>query len=135
MRVSITMTLIKTQNAMRRDSRDAGKRNSSFTAITSSPESFGGSQSKLKISGHQQRWPGPLPGAILIPPALLVVADFLFPKIRIICARFQAICRLDNYNCHFLTTRFQIKSDRGLSFFKDRAFKRWRRWRSNCANM
>jgi hypothetical protein len=34
---------------MRRDSRDAGKRNSSFTAITSSPESFGGSQSKLKI--------------------------------------------------------------------------------------
>jgi len=34
----------------------------------------------LKISGHQQRWPGPLPGAILIPPALLVVADFLFPK-------------------------------------------------------
>jgi len=31
---------------------------------------------KLKISGHQQRWPRPLPGAILIPPALLVVADF-----------------------------------------------------------
>jgi hypothetical protein len=31
----------------------------------------------LKISGHQQRWPRPLPGAILIPPALLVVADFL----------------------------------------------------------
>jgi hypothetical protein len=31
----------------------------------------------LKISGHQQRWPGPLPGAILIPPALLVVADWL----------------------------------------------------------
>jgi hypothetical protein len=30
----------------------------------------------LKISGHQQRWPWPLPGAILIPPALLVVADF-----------------------------------------------------------
>jgi len=30
----------------------------------------------LKISGHQQRWPQPLPGAILIPPALLVVADF-----------------------------------------------------------
>jgi hypothetical protein len=30
----------------------------------------------LKISGHQQRWPRPLPGAILIPPALLVVADF-----------------------------------------------------------
>jgi hypothetical protein len=29
----------------------------------------------LKISGHQQRWPRPLPGAILIPPALLVVAD------------------------------------------------------------
>jgi hypothetical protein len=49
MRVSITMTLIKTQNTMRLDSRDAGKRNSSFTAITSSPESFGGFQSKLKI--------------------------------------------------------------------------------------
>jgi len=31
----------------------------------------------LKISGHQQRWPRPLPGAILIPPALLVVADLL----------------------------------------------------------
>ena len=30
----------------------------------------------LKISGHQQRWPRPLPGAILIPSALLVVADF-----------------------------------------------------------
>jgi hypothetical protein len=30
-----------------------------------------------KISGHQQRWPGPLPGAIIIPLALLVVADFL----------------------------------------------------------
>jgi hypothetical protein len=29
----------------------------------------------LKISGHQQRWPRPFPGAILIPPALLVVAD------------------------------------------------------------
>ena len=28
-----------------------------------------------KISGHQQRWPRPLPGAILIPPAPLVVAD------------------------------------------------------------
>jgi len=31
----------------------------------------------LKISGHQQRWPRPLPGAILIPPALLVVADLI----------------------------------------------------------
>jgi hypothetical protein len=31
----------------------------------------------LKISGHQQRWPGSLPGAILIPPALLVVADLI----------------------------------------------------------
>jgi len=31
----------------------------------------------LKISGHQQRWPRPLPGVILIPPALLVVADFV----------------------------------------------------------
>jgi len=30
----------------------------------------------FKISGHQQRWPRPLPGAILIPPTLLVVADF-----------------------------------------------------------
>jgi hypothetical protein len=39
------MTLIKTQNAMRRDSRDAGKRNNSFNDITSSPESF----SKLSI--------------------------------------------------------------------------------------
>jgi len=29
----------------------------------------------LKISGPQQRWLRPLPGAILIPPALLVVAD------------------------------------------------------------
>jgi len=29
-----------------------------------------------KISDHQQRWPRPLSGAILIPPALLVVADF-----------------------------------------------------------
>jgi len=29
----------------------------------------------VKISGHQQRWPRPLPGAILIPPALLGVAD------------------------------------------------------------
>jgi hypothetical protein len=33
-----------------------------------------------KISGHQQRMPGPLPGAILIPPALLVVADFMLLK-------------------------------------------------------
>jgi len=31
----------------------------------------------VKISGHQQRWPGSLPGAILIPPALLVVADLI----------------------------------------------------------
>jgi hypothetical protein len=30
----------------------------------------------LKISGHQQRWPRPLPGALLMPPALLVVADW-----------------------------------------------------------
>jgi hypothetical protein len=30
----------------------------------------------LKISGHQQRWPRPLPGAILIPPAPQVVADY-----------------------------------------------------------
>ena len=30
----------------------------------------------LKISGPQQGWPRPLPGAILIPPALLLVADF-----------------------------------------------------------
>jgi hypothetical protein len=39
----------------------------------------------LKISGHQQRWLRPLPGAILIPPALLVVADcrVLNPGIRI----------------------------------------------------
>jgi hypothetical protein len=28
-----------------------------------------------KISGHQQKWPRPLPGAILIPSALLVAAD------------------------------------------------------------
>ena len=27
------------------------------------------------IFDHQQRWSRPLPGAILIPPALLVVAD------------------------------------------------------------
>jgi hypothetical protein len=32
-------------------------------------------QKFLKISGHQLRWPRPLPGAIFIPPALLVVAD------------------------------------------------------------
>ena len=30
-----------------------------------------------KISGHQQRWPRSLPGAIFIPPVLLVVADLL----------------------------------------------------------
>jgi len=30
----------------------------------------------LKISGHQQRWPRLFPGVILIPPALLVVADW-----------------------------------------------------------
>jgi hypothetical protein len=29
----------------------------------------------LKISGHQQMWLRPLLGAIIIPPALLVVAD------------------------------------------------------------
>ena len=29
------------------------------------------------ISGHQQRWPRSLSGAILMPPALLVVADYL----------------------------------------------------------
>jgi hypothetical protein len=29
----------------------------------------------IKISGHQQRWTRHLPGAILIPQALLVVAD------------------------------------------------------------
>ena len=29
----------------------------------------------LKISGHQQRWLRPLLWTILIPPALLVVAD------------------------------------------------------------
>ena len=33
----------------------------------------------LKTSGHQQRWPQPLPGAILIPPALLVAADLGYP--------------------------------------------------------
>jgi hypothetical protein len=37
---------------MRRDSRDAGKRNSSFSDITSSPESF--SKLSIKISDHQQ---------------------------------------------------------------------------------
>ena len=35
----------------------------------------------LKISGYQQRWPRPLPGAILIPPALLVAADLLMTLI------------------------------------------------------
>jgi hypothetical protein len=30
-----------------------------------------------KSSGHQQRWPRPLPEAILIPPALLLVADLV----------------------------------------------------------
>jgi len=30
----------------------------------------------LIISDHQQRWPQPLPGAFLIPPALAVVADY-----------------------------------------------------------
>jgi hypothetical protein len=30
----------------------------------------------VKISGHQQRWPRPFPGAILIPPALLVVTEW-----------------------------------------------------------
>jgi hypothetical protein len=30
----------------------------------------------LKISGHQQRWPRPLFGTILILPALMVAADF-----------------------------------------------------------
>jgi hypothetical protein len=38
----------------------------------------------LKISGHQQRWPRPLPGAILIPPALLVVADFHLHALRFV---------------------------------------------------
>jgi len=32
-------------------------------------------RSDLKISDQQQRWPRPLPGAILIPPTLLLVAD------------------------------------------------------------
>ena len=32
----------------------------------------------LTINGHQQRWPRPLPGAILIPPDLLVIADWPF---------------------------------------------------------
>jgi hypothetical protein len=32
----------------------------------------------LKISGDQQRWLQPLRGDILIPPALLVVADIKF---------------------------------------------------------
>jgi hypothetical protein len=36
---------------------------------------------RVKISGHQQRWSQPLPGAILIPPALLVVADLVGPSI------------------------------------------------------
>jgi len=36
----------------------------------------------LKISGHQQRRPRPLPGAILIPPALLVAADLAFMRER-----------------------------------------------------
>ena len=40
---------------------------------------FGSAIKRNKISGHQQRWPRPLPGAILIPPALLVVADWLKP--------------------------------------------------------
>jgi hypothetical protein len=37
-----------------------------------------------KISGYQQRWPRPLPGAILIPSALLVVADLAvsFPLLK-----------------------------------------------------
>jgi hypothetical protein len=47
------MTLIKTQNAMRRDSRDAGKRNSSFTDITSSPEYLDELSIKGKISSKE----------------------------------------------------------------------------------
>jgi hypothetical protein len=38
----------------------------------------------LKISGHQQSWLRPLPGAILIPIALLVAADWRNPWLRII---------------------------------------------------
>jgi len=37
------------------------------------PEAVGSARGK--ISGHQQRWPRPLTGAILIPPALLEAAD------------------------------------------------------------
>jgi hypothetical protein len=36
----------------------------------------------LKISGHQLRWSGSFPGAILILPALLVVADLFGPEKR-----------------------------------------------------
>ena len=35
---------------------------------------------RLKISGTQQRWSRSLPGAILIPPALLLLTDFLSGK-------------------------------------------------------
>jgi len=41
----------------------------------------------LKISGHQQRWSRPLPGAILILPALLVVADLELAIAMKICHR------------------------------------------------
>jgi hypothetical protein len=36
-----------------------------------------------KNQWHQQRWPRPLPGAILIPPALLVFADLTITQMLI----------------------------------------------------
>jgi hypothetical protein len=44
---------------------------------------------KFKISGHQQKWLRPLPGAILIPPALLMVADFKTSSAAT-CRKFRA---------------------------------------------
>jgi hypothetical protein len=57
----------------------------------------------IKISDHQQRWPRPLPGAIHIPPALLVVADLRIGVISV-GAAFQP--RLSDY-------RFRATSFRG----------------------
>jgi hypothetical protein len=62
----------------------AGKYKKNFYVDQYSPEFFltlvsililGVLDAILKISDHQQRCPRPLPGAILIRPALLMVAD------------------------------------------------------------
>jgi hypothetical protein len=64
---------------------------SSCTRMITTPAGEHYIREKTKISGHQQRWHWPLRGAILIPPALLVAADFCSGLVELVCLQFHGI--------------------------------------------